>query len=390
MNSNCVRCLLLITTMLSCKKPYNPTAITAPNTYLVVEGVINSAQDSTIFKISHTVNLSGQTNSKPELNAVVTVESDRAAIYQIAETGNGKYASPALNLDNTRKYHLRVKTRAGKEYLSDLVAVNNTPPIDSVGFAVQNNEVQIYVNTHDAANSTRYYRWEYEETWQFHAKYQSQYITNGNAIVARTPNQMTFDCFGNNSSSSILIGSSAKLSQDVIYQAPLTQVASSSEKLETKYSILVKQYALSADAYNFWVNLKKNTEQLGSIFDAQPSNINGNIHCITNPSEPVIGYISVTNVQQRRIFISSGQLPLWPTPPYPYYCELDTALFKRPIGNAFQDDVALFLIGLGSAEIPVTAIVAGLPPKTVGYLATSRECVDCTIRGTTKQPVFWK
>jgi hypothetical protein len=385
----------LVLILAGCRKPYFPKAIASSVNYLVVEGVINSGVDSTVIKLSRTTLLSGNTTSHPELNAVIAVESDQSAVYPVPEMGNGEYAASSLNLDNTRQYHLRIKTAGGREYLSDFVPVKNNPPIDSVGFVVQNNGVQLYVNTHDPNNNTKYYRWEYQETWQFHAEHGSDYITDGTAVVARSPDQLIFDCFGNDTSSSITLGSSAKLSRDVIYQSPITQVASTSEKLETKYSILVKQYALSADAYNFWVNLKKNTEQLGSIFDAQPSNINGNVHCVTDPAEPVIGYISVTNVQQKRVFILNAQLPRGWKPAYPYQCEVDTALFCRPVSIPCQNDVALFMIPIGSFEIPLTPIweatpKPGVPPKLLGYLGTSRECTDCTIRGVVKQPIFWK
>jgi len=82
---------------------------------------------------------------------------------------------------------------------------------------------------------------------------------------------MVFSCFAGDVSSNIILGSTATLAQAVISRTPITQVASTSEKLESKYSILVNQYALTNDAYTFWQNLRTNTEQLGSIFDAQPS-----------------------------------------------------------------------------------------------------------------------
>src|ERR1700744_2861153 len=279
----------------SCKKPYTPTIVSSNSNYLVVEGVINSGQDSTIINVSRTVNIADAMTAKPELGAQVLVESDQNVTYSIPEIGKGIYASPALNLDNTHKYHLYIKTSDGKEYASDAEAVKPTPPIDSIGFITQSNGIQLYINTHDDNNATRYYHWEYTETWNFHAKYQTSLITDGTKLVARLPAQQIYTCFANQVSSTILLGSSAKLAKDVIYQSPITQVASTSEKLETKYSILVKQYALTSEAYNFWQNLKKNTEDLGTIFSTQPSEISGNIHCITNPSEPVVGYIRVTN-----------------------------------------------------------------------------------------------
>ena len=385
--------VILLIALIGCRKPYTPPAITAPGSYLVVEGVINAGADSTIFTLSKTVNLSDSTTVSPVENAAVNIESDQNSSYPLTEITSGTYAAAGLNLDKTRSYRLSIKTSDGKTYLSDFEPVITTPPIDSVGFIQQGNGISLYVNAHDPANNVKYYRWDYQETWQFHALYQSDYVSNGKAIVYRTAAQNIYSCFASDLSSNILLGSTAKLSHAVIYQSPLTQIASTSEKIETKYSILVHQYALSGDAYNFWTNLKKNTEQLGSIFDPQPSAINGNIRCTSNPSEPVIGFVSVSTVQQKRIFISSAQLPSNWLPTYPYSCTEDTALYCRPVSTPCQNDVALFLIPIGSTEIPVSALTStppGFPPVTIGYLAADLTCVDCTIRGTKIQPPFWK
>lgn len=382
--------VVFFTTIIGCKKPYTPDAVTTNNNYLVVEGVINIGADSTEIKLSRTVNISSVVTTNPEPGATIAVESDQNTIYPLTEIKKGLYAIAGLNLDITRKYRLRIKTSNSQEYLSDLVAAQATPPIDSIGFNIVNTGVQIYLNTHDPQNSTHYYRWDYAETWQFHAKYQSDYISNGKEIVVRPSDQDIYSCFGNDVSSTILLGSSAKLSQDVIAQSPIASIAPTEEKIEQKYSILVRQYALSSDAYNFWINLKKNTEQLGSIFDAQPSNINGNIHNVANATEPVIGYISACSVQSKRIFISKAQLPAilsWLTK-YPYDCEADSLFYYNV--NSHQNQVAQSLIPLPASYLPIQAFVVGMDVSPSGYLASSPECVDCTIRGTKIQPAFWK
>jgi len=380
---------------MTCRKPYNPPAITAKGTYLVVEGVVNSGPDSTTITLSRTVNVSSNTTTNPELHAQVAVVSDQNVVFPLTETANGNYVCAGLNLDVTRQYRLTIKT-ATEQYQSDLVPVNITPPIDSVGFNIVNDPVtgiQIYANTHDASNTVKYYRWDYSEAWEFHAEFVSNYITNGTTIVARTPAQNITYCYTSDVSSDIILGSSAKLKQDVIYQNPILFIASTSEKIEDEYSILLRQYALTGDAYNFYTSLKKNTEQLGSIFDAQPSQLVGNVHCITNPSEPVIGYLSVCTVSSKRVFISNAQLPSW-VPTYPYTCQQDTELYCAP--NYCRNDVLLNLIPLTSPLIPTTEICDAkypcgnpyLPPP--GYLASTPECVDCTLRGTKTPPPFWK
>jgi hypothetical protein len=376
--------ILVITMVYGCKKPYTPKIVSGKTNYLVVEGVINTGNDSTIFKLSRTVSLNTQVDSTFEPAAQVTLESDQNTSYLIPEIGHGKYAAPALGLDNTRKYRLRVKTTDRKEYVSDFVAPIYTPPIDSIGFTINNQSIQIYANAHNINTNARYYRWDYAETWKFHAKYHSLYVFNGTDIVPRTLDQLNiYYCYANNVSTSIVLGSTAALAQNVVYQAPITNIESTSEKIGMRYSILLHQYGLSKDAFYFYQNLKKNTEQLGSIFDAQPSTIAGNMHCVTNPSIPVIGYVTATNVQVKRVFIDNLQLPrLWQVT-YPYDCPLDLYLFCEYLGC--QNEVKSHLMFPGSPEIPVDSLQGG-----VGYTAAGKLCVDCTLRGTTKAPDFWR
>jgi hypothetical protein len=375
---------LLVLALLCCKKPYNPPAITSSNSYLVVEGVINSGNDSTIITISKTVNLNAVTTLNPVIGAAVIVESDQNQIYQLTDiNGNGHYSAASLNLSASQKYRLSINITEGNQYLSDFVPVKSTPPIDSVGYLVQNNGVQLYVNTHDPTNNTRYYRWDYDETWMFHSKYFSDIILdkNNNILADRADAQAVYHCFGNDASSNIVLGSTAKLTKDVVYQNPLTKIPITSEKFENKYSILVKQYALTADEYTFYQNLKKNTEQLGSIFDAQPSQLKGNIHNVTNANEVVIGYIAATNVQSKRIFISNNVIPPDTQPIYPYDCEQDTVLFSGDVQGILINPPYVYMPTIKKFD------KRGNP---IGYLYSTPICVDCTLRGTTTTPLFWK
>jgi hypothetical protein len=385
--------LIIAGTFISCTKPYNPIVTTTNANVLVVEGLINTGADSTFIKLSRTVLISNATTANPETKAIITVENAQSTIYTLTEIAKGTYASPGLNLDNTKQYRIRIKTSNGKTYLSDLVVAKVTPPIDSVGFTLTGNGMQIYANTHDATNNTRYYKYNYQETWQFHAKYYSSYISNGSAVVSRTAAQQIYYCFGNDYSTNTLINSTAALSQDVAFQFPITTIDASSEKIESKYSILLTQFALTKEAYAFWENLKKNTEQLGSIFDAQPSQLVGNIHNVNDASEPVVGYISAGTVQQKRVFITNASLPPGWVTVYPYNCQQDSAFFFNPASK--QNEVNTLLIPLPNSSIitdPFFSIfnspLVSMAP--IGFLYTDPDCGDCTVRGRTKQPSFWK
>lgn len=394
---------------ISCRKPYQPPAISASNSYLVVEGVINAGPDSTFIKLSRTVKIADKIVANPETLAVLTVESDQNTSYPLTEISRGNYASRGLNLDNGHKYRLRIRTADNKQYLSDYVEVLNSPPIDSISYDIKGAltvpGVNVYVSTHDPSNKVVYYRWDYQETWIITSYYPSYFKSNGDTVLGR--NQLTdniTNCWQSDTSSTIVLGSSAKLSRNIIYEQPVISISSSSEKVGAKYSILVRQYALSEDAYNFYVNIKKNNEQLGSIFDALPSDIQGNIHSVSNPNEPVIGYISIGSTASKRIFIDNRDLPRW-RKDTSYYagCRLvfgpkqPCCYYVFPPGPPNQVDAYINynpnstnINGIQDPLIPIDAIIIhpGTPP--IGYTASYRRCVDCTLRGTNKPPAFWQ
>ncbi|MEZ2339065.1 DUF4249 domain-containing protein [Mucilaginibacter sp. RCC_168] len=375
---------VVIGVAISCKKPYNPAIVSSDNHYLVVEGVINSGNDSTIINLSRTVKLSEDVSTQIVTNYTVVIEGEQGGNYALQSEGNGRYDIGPMHLDASKKYRLHITTPEGKQYVSDYVEVKQTPPIDSIGFTPKNNYLQIYANTHDATNNTRYYRWDYSEAWRFHTKFQSSFIVDGGAVRGRRADESIYYCYASDKSSNIVLGSSEKLTQDVIFQTPINTIASNSEKLELRYSILLKQYALTKDGYQFWENMKKNTEQLGSIFDAQPTQLQGNIHNMSDPTEPVIGYVSVTNVQSKRIYINKGQLPNDWIEKYPYDCGMaDSAFFSHP--KTGSNDVLYYIIQGGG--IAVDAIYG--PFGILGYTYSSSGCTDCTIRGKVKKPSFW-
>ncbi|MDB4900940.1 MAG: hypothetical protein JWQ63_221, partial [Mucilaginibacter sp.] len=229
------------------------------------------------------------------------------------------------------------------------------------------------------------------ETYIIHSEYVSNYmVVNHDTTVIRPADQQVYQCWVSDTSSTIVLGSSAKLSKDIISSQSVILIPNNSEKIYTRYSIQVKQYALTTDAYNYFVLLKKNTERIGGIFDAQPSELTGNIHCVSNPAEPVIGYITAGSISTQRIFIDNKDVSGWPVSAPSSNCFTDTLLYVRVIelGNgAASVQVEVKDLIYTGVQIPITKV--GEYP-TGGFIAAFPQCVDCTLRGTNKQPAFWK
>jgi Domain of unknown function (DUF4249) len=392
MMKNCWKILfaLFITgSIWSCKKTYNPTIITQAPNYLVVEGFINTG-DSTTIKLSRTVQLSDTAKSKPELGAIILIEDNLNNHYQLTEIGNGVYKSPLVNLNNSQNCRLHIITADKKEYASDMVEIDKTPPIDTITHTVINNGIQVSVSTHDATNKVKYFRWDFDETWEYGSFYNSRYKYVNGSVQYMTPDDYDNICWINGGGNQILVASAENLSQSVINNQIITYVDESTGKLALGYSILIKQYALTKDAFEYWQKLKKNTEQLGSIFDAQPSDLKGNLHNLNNASEPVMGYISASNQTSKRFIIGHNSIPLYTTNYYPPPNDLSCIPGYLPFAptDTYNDRLNR-LYTQGDSVIYTTY---GSGPVTLGYQYASGNCVDCRLKmkgGYNKKPAYW-
>jgi hypothetical protein len=340
-----------------------------------VEGNLNSAPANTTITISRSEPLTDTATEMFENGAAVTVEGSDGSVYTATAGGNGAYSFGVLPLDSTKTYRLNIKTMDGSQYLSAYVPVISNPPIDSVNVTYDANGATLNVNTHDIPRKTGYYEWSYIETWEYHSAEESEYIyVQDSGVVSRAPAQEIFTCYESNPSSAINIYSTAKLSQDVVYENPLLTIPRGDQRLSVEYSLLVNQYAITDSAFFYLQIMKTNTDNLGSIFDPLPSSLTGgNIHCVNNPAEQVIGYVNASGFQQLRIFVTEP--PGWG---YTLECpEKDTLL----PGEDAKD--------FGGGNPLYTPVMGGGSPGS-NFVSNLSSCVNClTQGGTTTKPPFW-
>lgn len=370
--------IVALISILGCKEKFTPKLNEVSDRLLVVEGIIALGSASTQIDLSRTVPISEVGNRIPERGAQVSIEGNDNFRASLFETIPGRYESGNINLNPERRYRLKIVTK-GSEYVTDFLEAKVTPAIEDVTWEEKPNGIQIYVSTRDNTNKSRYYRWSFDETWVFYANYNSSLVWEPSGLRSRRRDiEDIYQCWGNAASNSIVLASSIKLADDVIYKQPVTLIPSSSEKLSAKYSILVKQTVLTKEAFEFWENLRRNTENLGTIFDALPSQLTGNIRSIRNPSEPVLGYISVGNVTTKRIFVTRGEFSNWRVQPSVTCAPPDTIVNNRV--NAIFSNPAYVPLEEAFNDVGFS----------IGFTGTTRICGDCTLRGTNRRPTFWQ
>ena len=134
------------------------------------------------------------------------------------------------------------------------------------------------------------------------------------------------------------------------------------------------QYSVSEDEFGYWKRLQNISEDVGGLYDLIPSSITGNVFCVEDPAQRVLGYFSVSAKSSKRVFISENFAGM---PDYYANCATDTI----PDGTSIE--------GLG--ETVWVIIVHGwpFPPPYFTVLTRNKACADCTVRGTNIEPLFW-
>jgi Domain of unknown function (DUF4249) len=371
--------LLMTTSLAACRQAYNPPAITAANNYFVVDGFINiGANAVTTFNLNRSRNLGDSTvTGIPELNAVASIVSSSGASYPLTDTANtGMYSSAPLNLDKTQQYSIAITTSNGQKYSSDPVPCKQTPPIDSL-YWQQPSDLTIYVNTHDPTGNTRYYRYDYQETWEHDAELSTYWIVVNDTLQAADSTNQKAQCWNTAPSTNIILATSAALAQDIIVAFPVETIPLGDARVDIGYSILVKQYAMTEDAYNYWLLIQKTTQDVGTLFDIQPTQLIGNIHCLTNPSAPVIGFISASSVQQQRINIYPSSLS-------------DNWTHNSPGVNCNTIEIGYNASDFPAFSYPDTSYVPYYFNGPDSLVLAPGFCTNCLyFGGTTTKPSFW-
>jgi hypothetical protein len=367
---------LLIFFLFSCKDPYNIHVKSSEQSVLVVDGALNTTGTTTIL-ISHSVALDDTARIAQETNSDVTVEGNDNSLFRLQETSPGSYTYPQLPLQTGNQYRLHIKTFTGKEYFSEFIKVLKTPPIDSLNWIREEKGVTVYANTHDPENNTHYYRWEYDETWEIHSAYYASYKFDpaSHEIIPMPYNENTYICWKYAHSMNIILASSAQLQSDVIFEHPLLTIPPFDEKLSIRYSIQASLYGLTKQAYDYLQLMKKNTESLGSIFDSQPSELTGNMYNLNDPKEKVIGFLTAGPVWQKRIFINNDQLTGW---------TFNLGCQSKEIAN--NPDTIKQLVPMIYLPYGAHSMGTGI----IGYYVSSPRCVDCALRGGSREkPIYW-
>ena len=373
-------CAAVLYSLSSCIVPFEPQGMKQEEGILVVEGMI--METGTTIKLTRTVSLFVNVLDSLHIDWVfgahVHVIDDKNNIVAVAEpqikdgTIGIVYAVPGeIVFTPGTKYALSIRI-GEKHYQSAFVSPVHTPEIDEISWRTNTDgSMDIMVSTHDSANQTAYYRWAFEEDWEIRSELFGNlwYEPTTGTIIEQsqfTSNNRLY-CWDSERSKKIILGTSDRLTDATIKNNVIHSFPNYNTRFSYLYSILVRQYGLDKEAYIYYKNLKQNVELSGSLFAPLLTEVKGNITCLSNPEEPVVGYITATNEVKTRTFIDMTKI----VGEDPYGCGITRNFTRSQLANMFSAGYGIVYYDLY-------------------YVCAPIRCVDCTkLGGTKNKPDFW-
>jgi hypothetical protein len=398
-HKNWISIILSLIITQGCVEQFDYSSTSSSKQNLVVRALLTNELKKHTIELSRTVPIDS-IKIEPEKKAAITITSDIGETYSFYGNEKGVYTSNVeFSAKPDRTYILNIKTQDGNSYISSAEKLPSNSQIENINFTIENNtlggfeEIVFRVNSKLSEDEGKLYRYEYDETYKVKPIFWSskKLIVTSNTLpykfdlVDKNPNiEGTGICYGNNYSEKIILTETKTLSQDKVINFPIRKIPIDSYIIGIRYSILVKQYVLNQNTYNFYKLLDKFSDPNNIFSQIQVGNIQSNIVYEPDPEKnKVFGFFEVSSLSTKRTFFNRSELT--DTPFINYSSNECINEINPEITDSFGNSPLLDKIKKGWIYQRFTEP----PVPNKPYLLVEKKCGDCTHLGPISQPKFW-
>lgn len=377
---NSILLFILVMVGYSCISPYEADIDNEPELISIEASLIKGELEQTV-KVSITASLN-KSVFKPVRGCDVSLidELDNAWHYNDLTGGIYRTSIPDEELIHGHHYKIRVITAEGNVYESDYEMLNTGIELDSIYYDIEDKAdvitgepytgLQFYLDVKAGEDESRYFRWRIDESYEYtsFAPISYFYLDDTHTPVLPSDPWAVYRCWREGEVGGLFQSSTMNLSQNEKKRIHLNYVSAQTERLRIKYSLNVKQYTLSEDAYNYFEQNRLATEEADGLYTRQPRQPITNFLNVDDASERVLGYFWVSTQTNQRIFV-------------PRIEEMDVQ----------AEDCAYWEYSdLEDGEGPFPIYL--FDDKNSGKVyVSSRDCFDCTRRGgSNTRPDYWE
>ncbi len=368
--------VLFVVLVLSCVEPYWPD-LEGRGSVLVVDALITDNPEDQYVLLSLSAPIDSQ-KFIPVSGAWVVVSDNMGNSVVFSETEAGKYYPANFTGVAGRSYMITITLADGKQYNSGFQQLTVTDVFDSIYYEIESQPTtdplypikgaRFYIDNIPAGSTETYYIFQLVETYKYHVDFRLEYIEAGSGLQRVTDPPPTL-CWKTSKLGGFYLFKSMQKNESSLQKLPLHFVTFDTKRFSERYSLLVRQISVSKEVFDLYYQINQQNNS-GSVFAIQPYNIVGNLKCITDPEEPVLGSFIVGGIKEKRAFFNRPRNV--------------TFTYSACFGQT--DGVGYIILRGGSPESP---LYFTLLDGSIAYAA--EECFLCSaMGGTTERPDFWE
>ena len=231
--------------------------------------------------------------------------------------------------------------------------------------------------------------WSFKEDWEKNAIVYGPFLIIKGIVVLHDLNSPdnVYYCWQSDSSKTLITATTEKLIENSIHDKKIHSFACTDDRTYSLYRITVWQNTIHKEYYDFLNNIEKNSEQTGSIFGNIPSEIMGNIRCVSSPGIPVIGYVDVSTTSTTEQYLDDKYYNPKIRIDQNMDCERSSLVnpsTSPAIGSGY-------VYHYSDREMVIDPTYGDTTYRYFNHTYVRESCVDCTkIGGSKKKPENWR
>lgn len=379
---------------------------------LVVEGFVSTHLKDSEIRISYSDKFK-TTMFEMVSGAQVEVLENNSIKHSFAEKEPGLYVPADTNFvaDMQSVYSLQIKVD-NKVYKSSDVSIKRSAEISGLDFIttdkylagekIKYRALDILVTTVEDPDASKYYRYSVDETWlvtatdSLNQRFRPEFILDNRGWPIDVKwnvesNIASTYCWAHSHVRGVYTYSTEGLIRNQLVNVPVFGVSLENIKLLHKYSALIRQYSIPKEAHLFISLMHQFSQNDVALFETQPGFVEGNLKCLSDESEKVIGIFYASDVVEKRIFIRFFDLP---TPDRMIVLQhamvCPSGVVEIPTTEGIDKLPALLYLR-DSLLYDKGYVVANVlsQPESELVQCTYEYCIDCRVMGSNVKPDFW-
>lgn len=309
MSSRGTLSFLLILLVFGCREPFDFNYPEVLEPVVVIDGYITTSGKSHLVRVSRSTTINGRNQVEPDFitDADVRITDNQGNFTILNHSNNGIYqTAPQYRAMEGQSYQLVVTLTDGNVYTSALKTLPPvSPAVADLSFRGDTQSILTNNSLQPQKGALIEAKIQKDDKRHFYQWLIAEYFVIQSDLA---PEELKHCYIRDFDDPSVVLLQDNPASQGLTEFTYAIDFIPRSAKMKVDFGVEGILLTLAEEDYRFWEAVKQQSENSGSLFDAAPHSIKGNI--TTANGEKVLGYFGVYRESLDRVFFTELDLEL--------------------------------------------------------------------------------